>query len=168
MQKLTTQWVYKESRASRIRHIPCVCAAQLVNGLAESLAHLEMPLDLQHLCTQSCSVCVLKIGVFKAHLYCASFIKLIKVSIVMFWPAPQVPNSPFQTITLSEQSLQFLFVCFLVCFFSSPWKCVWEIQSNGSPTSGESGTKDWIRHCCKDLVWPWLSHFFSLFLSFYL
>ena len=45
------------------------------------------PLDLQHLCMQCCSVCVLKIGAFKEHLYSASFIKLIRVSTVMFWPA---------------------------------------------------------------------------------
>lgn len=49
MQKLIAQCivysaqciVYKESRASRIHHVPRVCAAQLINGLAESLGHVE-------------------------------------------------------------------------------------------------------------------------------
>lgn len=67
---------------------------------------------------QSFSVCLLKIGAFKVHLYCASFIKLIRVSTVVFWPALQVSNSQFKTITLSEQSLH-SFVCVFVCLFVS-------------------------------------------------
>lgn len=147
---------------------PCMCC-NVDKWIGRKLGTCGKPLDLQHLCMQSYSVSVLKIGAFKVHLYCASFIKLIKVSTVMFWPELQVPNSLFQTITLSEQSLHLLLLVFmLACFFSPPCKYVWEIHSNGSPTSGESGTKGWIHHCCKDLVWPWLSHFFSLFLGFYL
>lgn len=119
----------------------CMCCTA-DKWIGRKLGTSGKPLDLQHLCTQSCSVCVLKIGSFKAHLYCAAFIKLIRVPTVMFWPALQVPNSLFQTIILSDKVFIFsLFVCLLVCFFSPPWKYIWEIQSNGSPTSGESGTK---------------------------
>lgn len=96
---------------------PCMCCT-VDKWIGRKLGTCGKPLDLQHLCTQSYSVRVLKIGAFKVHLYCASFIKLIKVSTVMFWPERQVPNSLFQTITLSEQSLHFLlFVFMFVCFF---------------------------------------------------
>lgn len=39
-EELTAQWVFKESGTCRMQHIACVSAAQLINGLAESLAHL--------------------------------------------------------------------------------------------------------------------------------
>lgn len=102
---------FQEATHSLCRH--CTVDKWIGRKLGTSVK----PLVLQHLCVQSCSVCLLKIGAFKVHLHCASFIKLIRVSTVMFWPALQVSNSQFKTITLPEQSLHFLFVYLFACLF---------------------------------------------------
>lgn len=97
-------------------HSLCMCHT-VDTRISRKLDTSGKLLHVQHLSTQSCSVCVLKTGAFKEHLYFARFIKLISLSTVMFWPPLQVPTSLFWTITLSEQSLHFcLFVCFYIYF----------------------------------------------------
>lgn len=75
-------------------HSLCLCCT-VDKWIGRKLDTSGKLLHVQHLHTQSCSVCVLKIGAFKEHLYFARFIKLISLSTVMFWPSLRVPTSLF-------------------------------------------------------------------------
>lgn len=90
---------------------PCMCYT--VNG---KLGASGKPLDLQHLHTQSCSVCVLKASCFKAHLHCVSFIKLTRISTGTFCQCSRyliVCSKQYRVRTKSS-----VLGCFcLICFF---------------------------------------------------